>query len=306
MLKVMFNSIKNKKNRLDKFFFNAVCSGIKKTPAVRCDPASDVLVLSQLHHPDVIMYMLAAKSFARYIRPKEFVIVDDGLSESDRHLLSSHFENMRFIPSAGVSRGVCPAGGCWERLLAIVAENEHNHIIQLDADTLTIGRPDEVLKCIDEGHSFVMGTHTGRYLVSLTDAARHAAKATSKHVQNLAEQAFARYPCHEELKYVRGCAGFSGFAKGSLSLSNVEAFSNRMEQLLGKDKWHEWGSEQVTSNFLVANTPGAVVLPVERYPFWAPAHNLDKAAIVHFFGTFRFSGGMYVQQSLRLIKKFAA
>lgn len=290
-------------NKWNKYFFNALCTGIKRTPPVSCDPASNLLVLSQIHHPDVTMFMLAAKSFTRNIRPKGFVIVDDGLTESDRHLLSNHFEHMQFIPSANVAIGTCPTRGCWERLLAIVSENERNYVIQLDADTLTIGRPDEVLKCVTEGRSFVMGTHTGRHIVSLSEAGNNAVKATSKHVQSLAEKAFSSYPGHEQLKYVRGCAGFSGFAKGTLSLSNVEAFSTHMEQLLGKDKWHEWGSEQVTSNFLVANTPGAAVLPVERYPFWAPGHDLSDAALIHFFGTFRFAEGMYLRQARRLIRE---
>jgi hypothetical protein len=299
----MFQTIRSK---LEKFLFNTLCAGVSHTRPVQCDPASDVLILSQLHHPDVTMYMLAAKSFARHIKPKGFVIVDDGLTEKDRILLSNHFENMRFIPSASVARGACPARGCWERLLAIVDESNRSYVIQLDADTLTIGRPDEVLQCVAEHRSFVMGTQSGRHLVSLAEAGRHASKFSGQHVQGLAEQAFSRYPDNDQLKYVRGCAGFSGFARGTLSLARIEEFSTRMEELVGKSKWHEWGSEQVTSNFLVANTPGAMVLPVERYPFWAPGQDVGNAALVHFFGTFRFAGGMYQRLARRLIKSSTA
>lgn len=79
-----------------------------------------------------------------------------------------------------------------------------------------------------------------------------------------------------------------------------------MQQQVGKQKWHEWGSEQVASNFMVANTDNAIVLPVDRYPFWQPCLDINRAVLIHFFGTFRFIGGMYVRQGLRLIKQLSS
>jgi hypothetical protein len=265
-----------------------------------------LLILSQLHHPDMTMYMLAAKSFARYVRPGGFVIVDDGLTAADLKLLSAHFENMRFISSASVARGACPSRGCWERLMSIVAENEQHYVIQLDSDTLTIGKPNEVLQCVNEHRSFTLGTPTGQQVLSLADASRDADRSPSDHVQSVAERALTRYPGHEQLKYVRGCAGFTGFPRGSLSAAAVEKFSSRMEQLVGPAKWREWGSEQVTSNFLVANMPDTLVLPVGRYPFWSPKRDLRDTALIHFFGARRFSGGMYRRQACEIIDELGA
>lgn len=299
----MFSKLRK---RLRTRWFNLHARGIYDTPKVRCDANSPLLILSQLHHPDLTMYLLAAKSFARHVRPGGFVLVDDGLTQDDRRLLTEHFENLRFVPSASVARGACPARGCWERLMGIVAENDRHDVIQLDADTLTIGRPDEVLQCIAEGRSFTMGTRSGRHAVSLAEASRQAEESPSEHVQSVSERALAGYPGHEHLKYVRGCAGFAGFARGSLSAPAVEAFSTGMEALVGRAKWHEWGSEQVTSNFLVANMPGSLVLPVERYPFWAPGRDIGHAALIHFFGTFRFSGGMYRRLARRIIAELRA
>jgi len=79
-----------------------------------------------------------------------------------------------------------------------------------------------------------------------------------------------------------------------------------MEQLVGPSKWREWGSEQVTSNFLVANMPGSLVLPVGRYPFWAPKRDLCETALIHFFGARRFSGGMYRRQARAIIDELRA
>jgi hypothetical protein len=288
---------------LDRAWFSFRCKGIFKTPLVKCDPQSKVVIVSQLHHPDVTMYVLAAKSFSRFVKPREFVIVDDGLRERDRSILKQHFESIRFVSSAGVRPGTCPVGGCWERLLTLSQENESHYVIQLDADTLTVAKPKEVLECIAQDRTFTLGTMTGRHVVGFEEAAQHARKHTSKHVQNRAEAALGDYPGKEHRKYVRGCAGFTGFAKGQLSADDIVAFSANMENLVGRDKWREWGSEQVTSNYMAANAPESLVLPVERYPFWKPGLDLSQAVFVHFFGTFRFVGGTYMRQSLQLIEQ---
>lgn len=290
------------KRKLDRAWFNFRCAGIYQTPPAKCDPASKVLIVSQLHHPDMTMYMLAAKSLGRYIRPQGFVIVDDGLLPEDKHTLAAHFESIRFVTSDSMRSGSCPRGGCWERLLTLAHENQSHYVIQLDSDTLTLTEPKEVMGCIAKGSSFTLGTSSGTHFVALSEASQQANQSPDKHVQNHAERALGEYPGKSELKYVRGCAGFTGFAPGRLSIAEVEKFSLQMQQLVGKPKWHEWGSEQVASNFMVSNADDAVVLPVDRYPFWKPGISVMHAVLVHFFGTFRFAGGMYVRQGLRIIQ----
>lgn len=291
------------KEKLARAWFNFRCSGIFDTPPIQCSPDSDVVIVSQLHHPDMTMYMLAAKSFGRYIKPREFVIVDDGLLPEDRRILAKHLSAVRFVPSREVQLGVCPKGGCWERILSLSKENEANFVIQLDADTLTLGEPSEVMQCLAQKRTFTLGTSTGREIVGFDEASRYAHEKANDHVQNHAERAFGQYPGHEHLKYVRGCAGFAGFAQSQLPRAGIEAFSGQMATLLGKQKWSQWGSEQVTSNYMAANAPDAVVLPVERYPFWRPDVDIGAAVFVHFFGVFRFKEGMYTRQGTRLIRE---
>ncbi|MEN6584668.1 MAG: hypothetical protein ABFE02_01275 [Sulfuricella sp.] len=294
------------KRKIDRAWFNFRCSDIFNTPPIKCDPASDVLIVSQLHHPDMTMFMLAMKSFARFVRPQGFVIVDDGLLPEDRRILSNHFDAIRFVPSKGVAVGTCPTGGCWERLFTLSQENTDHFVIQLDSDTLTLSEPTEILECLAQKRSFTLGTSTGRQAVGFSEASRFAHESTSNHVQSHAERALANYPGHEHLKYVRGCAGFTGFAKGQLLPEKIQEFSTQMEKLLGKEKWHEWGSEQVASNYMAANAPDSLVLPVDRYQFWSPKVDNAKAMFVHFFGEFRFMGGMYVRQARSVIRQLSA
>lgn len=288
-------------NQINRFWFDFCCANIYKTPPVTGDPFSKVLIVSQLHHPDLTMYMLAAKSLVRYVNPCGFVIVDDGLLQQDKHILSDHFSPIRFVPSQEVKIGKCPRGGCWERLLTLSEENSNQYVIQLDADILVLDEPIEVKECINQSATFTLGTSTGQRFVGLSEASQFADDHKSNHVQNRAEHALGQFSDKDNLKYVRGCAGFTGFAKGQLSVDKIEKFSIQMEALIGKDKWREWGSEQVTSNFMAANAQNSLVLPVNRYPFWRPDADISQAALVHFIGSSRYYKSMYLQQSRRVL-----
>src|SRR3546814_2103893 len=70
-------------------------------------------------------------------------------------------------------------------------------------------------------------------------------------------------------RYVRGCAGFAGFARGGDARMLAETFSQEATRLLGAERWARWGSEQVASNMIVANDPNALLLPYDHYfNFW--------------------------------------
>lgn len=294
------------KRRAGKAWLNLRCRGIYASAPVVCDPASPVVVVSQVYHPDMTMYLLAAKSFARYVRPKAFVLVDDGLTADDRLVLQRHLGTVEFIDRLAVPTDGLPAGGCWERLLTLAAHNRDHYAVQLDSDTLTLARPAEVLACIAQRRSFTLGTHSGRKAVPLTEASRYAQARRDAHVQSVAECALDQLAPGQPLLYVRGCAGFAGFAPGYLDIARIRDFSRRMEALVGQAKWQQWGSEQVTSNFFAANAPDSLVLPVDTYPFWGPDVDIERAVFAHFFGTFRFSGGVYAKKGAKIAALGAA
>ncbi|MEW5770619.1 MAG: hypothetical protein AB1831_09680 [Pseudomonadota bacterium] len=296
----------NLRKTLSKRLFDLRCRGIFDTPPVTLSPQSKVVVLSQIYHPDLTMFMLAAKSFMRYVSPRLLVLVDDGLTEDDRATIRRHFSDVRFIATAEVRNERCPKGGCWERFLAITDLVADDYVIQLDADTLTMQAPTEVLECLRSGRSFTLGTDTGRETVPLAVAGEFARATPNDHIQNVAERALPELPEAEKYRYVRGCAGFAGYAPGQVDRARVEAFSALMSGIVGAERWRQWGSEQFTSNFMVANIPDSVVLPVEQYPFWKPGVDLGQAKLIHFFGTYRFKGGGYARLSRRLIKQLLA
>jgi hypothetical protein len=297
----MFYKLRRVKDKIDRLVFDFRCKGVYKTPPVTCDPTSDFVLVSQLHHPDMTMFMLAAKSLLRYIRPKGLVLVDDGLTATDRDVLKAHFDNVIFIERREIKTEHCPSGGCWERLLTLSEVNTDSYVIQMDSDTLTLNEPTEVIDCISKKSSFTLGTSSGRSFVGFDSASEYASSAQSLHIQNLAERGLGRFPGKEKLKYVRGGAGFTGFAKGHLPRGRIQSFSKQMASLVGEERWKEWGTEQVSSNYMAANAPVSIVLPVDKYPFWMRGVDLNKAVFVHFFGTYRFQDGEYLRRGMAVI-----
>ena len=75
-----------------------------------------------------------------------------------------------------------------------------------------------------------------------------------------------------------------------------------MVALIG-DKWQEWGSEQVSSNYLIANSPNSFVLPYPKYAFYWKDADLIDSAFLHFAGTYRFDNGLYKKLSRQVIEQ---
>ena len=166
---------------------------------------------------------------------------------------------------------------------------------QLDADTITLGAISEIREAIAENRSFVIGTRDNQDFEMMPAAVKggHLRLERSLHVQNLAEANFDKLAGYENMRYVRGCAGFSGFAKDSVSQDYIETISAQMYQAIG-DRWNEWGTEQVMSNIVVSNSPDAVVLP---HPKFCNCKSIADGLteFIHFIGTCRFVRGTYAR-----------
>ena len=75
---------------------------------------------------------------------------------------------------------------------------------------------------------------------------------------------------------------------------------------LGAD-WKRWGTEQVTSNYLVANAAGTTVLPFPKYG--TPDCARAETAFLHFIGSMRFVNSKYETTSrdaIRLLTRAAS
>jgi hypothetical protein len=224
-------------------------------------------------------------------------ILDDGsLTGADKELLAEHLRGVEFLDLAAVRTDACPAGGTWERLLWIARLSRDRFVIQLDSDTLAIEALPEVLDCIAQGRSFAIGTWDKQRFETMEArqavAAKHlASQQGTPHVQLLAEAHFGKLQQYKTLRYVRGCSGFAGFARGSVDLHFIEDISKQMGAAIGR-AWHGWGSEQVMSNIVVANDPNAIVLPHPKYCDCTKL-KVGSSVFVHFIGSCRFAGSTY-------------
>jgi len=278
---------------------------ILKTPPLS---GSDdgAIVFSQLQHKDVLAYLVAAKSFALSTGYGRFILLDDGsLTAEDRALLRQHLPRMEFRTMSEVHYGNLPVGGTWERLITICDLAERDFVIQLDADTLTCGPLDEVKACVARGHSFaLMAGHTAEML-PVARIAELAPVHRDHHIQIVAEGKLGELDPAIATRYGCGCSGFAGFAPDPQRRAALERFSARMEELLGP-RWREWGTEQVSSNFLVARDPYGILLPYRRYRNFGGEALTDAAVFVHFFGTFRYDEGTYRRMARELAARLNA
>lgn len=250
-------------------------------------------LLSMVHHRDVECYLLAVKSLVRFLAPRHIIVVTDpSITHADRCIIASHIPDIIFLRAENHRDPELPIGGCWERLIAIADSVGDDYVVQLDADTVTLADIPEVRAAIRSRQSFVLGTVDGQDFVSGMAAAKWAQdeQTGDDHVQLIAESHLDRLPDVERRRYVRGCAGFSGFAQGSFTRSDLRELSRHMEDALGS-RWSAWGSEQFASNFIVANTAEAIVLPHPKYCH--PGRERAGAAFLHFIGYVRFVNGRY-------------
>ena len=262
-------------------------------------------------HRDLTQYLVAIKSFTYHAPPKKIYVLDDGsLTIDDKALLESNIPTLKLLRLDDFTSESCPRGGCWERLLAVAALTKDDYVIQMDADTLTSGAINEVTECVEKEISFAISTSPSFRTVipmgNIIKATRdYQKKQLDKgivldHVQMLAEASFDKLKGFGELKYIRGCAGFSGFAKGSVDTGFIDDVSSQMFDAIGT-KWREWGSEQVMSNIVVANSAKATVLPHPKYSNCNEMKD-QNTNFAHFIGICRFTDTRYVRRALGVIK----
>lgn len=295
------------KSQVGRELFDRHCRGILTVPPARTLASSGTLVISQLQHKDLLMYLVAIKSFASRVPVGDVLILNDGsLDAQDKQVLLTHVPGVTISPIEAYRSPRCPSGGTWERLLAIAQHSAQRYVVQLDADTVAVAALAEVEVAAAEGVSFALGTWDGQQIETLAQRAADARRlnvSPRDHIQVAAEKVFDQVPGFEQLRYVRGCSGFAGFAPGSLTPQFIETFSGHMTSLLGT-RWTEWGSEQVMSNIAVANSPRLTVLPHPRY--CDCNHVSEETAFIHFIGDCRFRGDAYRKAAADQVAQLAS
>ena len=259
-----------------------------------------VILFSMIGTAVLLPYLVAVKSLHFHLKRGRIVLLNDGtLTANDRALLAYHCDNPTILEKTDIDPAPCPRDNCWERLIAILDSRNDAYVIQLDSDTVTTGPIPEILAAIDSNRSFTLaggieeadyGFRSGREIAAIF----HANGPTIEHVQAHAEAAMATLPNADTARYVRGCAGFAGFARNDSGRTKVAAFSEAMDERLG-DRWQQWGSEQVASNYVIANDPDPLLLPYDRYVNHWEEPLPAAPAFVHFIGTYRFRRGNYAR-----------
>lgn len=274
-------------------------------------PRDDGVVLFSMIGTKVLLpYLVAVKSLHRQLGRGRVVVMDDGtLDDDDRALLHRHLGGPEIVALAGVDTDPCPRGGTWERLLAILDARATDYVVQLDSDTVTLGPVPEVAAAIEAGRSFSLrGEATAALMPVDAFVASLPHEEPPLHIQKAAERQLVglALPDRPSQRYFRGCSGFTGFAPGAAGRGLAEAFSTAMAARLGTARWREWGTEQVTSSFVLANEPDPLLLPYQRYlNFWDEGVPAD-AALVHFLGTCRFNGAAYLDATRAAIEALSA
>jgi hypothetical protein len=293
------------RSKLSSLKFNYLCRGILDTPPLVMRPAPLRLV-SIISHRDLRMYLLAIKSLYSTLGEGRILILSDGtLTARDASLLRAHLPDLWLGTVDEMDTGRCQRGGTWERLVWIHDLTRDYYVIQVDSDTVTCGAIPEVVDCYRRNCSFALGTSTGQCFVSPEESYEVIRHSPSQHVQVLAERNLRHLPDAAGLRYVRACSGFAGFARGAFHRQRLEQFSLEMETLLGA-RWREWGSEQVASNFAIANSSDAIVLPFPKYASFDPNLDWPGCAFLHFIGPHRFAGGVYARVGRAAIARMPA
>ena len=256
------------------------------------------------------MYLLAIKSFVGQLgySPRVVVLSDGSLTPADTALMTTHVPALRVVTIQSISTGKCPKGGCWERLMLISDLVADGYVVQLDSDTLTMQPIPEVVGSIAANRCFtLLGDRSYPHVEPMPDAWTRYKSNGDPQVQAVCERNFNQLPEAKDLSYLRGNAGFVGFAQGSIDREKITQFSELMRRI-AEGTWDKWGSEQLTSNLLIANAHNPLPLPFPRYcSHWAHEDiDYTQSAFVHFIGPFRYAHGMYRRGVGRVLSAIAS
>jgi hypothetical protein len=285
-----------------RYKFNATARKILSTAPV-ARGQEPFAFLSMVQSRDVTAYLVALKSACLHANPSAvYVVCDPSITSEDRAILTTHVPHIQLLDARQFTHPQIPVGGCWERLHAICQLSRDQYLVQLDADTLTTSAMPEVLAAIRGNEAFLLAENAETKLkqVHMVAAAARVTKVNPNHIQTLSESSMDSIGLPANSVYARGCAAFCGFPPDGDRLSQMLNFSSGMRSHLG-DAWNRWGSEQVTSNFLVANSKGVRLLPYPKYG--APETGTKGMEFFHFIGYLRFINDDYRRFSDSVIRK---
>ncbi|MBE0657547.1 MAG: hypothetical protein IH602_07640 [Bryobacteraceae bacterium] len=290
------------RRRLNYSKFDSQTRGVLETPPIAYQDAP-LAIVSMVSNLDPQMYIIAVKALYRRLgRGKIVAIVDADMPESKRALIRKHLVKVEFVHLEDINPGKCQRGGTWERVWYCVNRSAKEYVIQIDADTFCTGGIDEVLECVEANRAFTLSE--GLPIRPLGEWAEIYKQKPGNHIVQTFEERAGEYPDRERLLYVRGSSGFAGFAKGGYDTARLEEFHEIMQGIHG-ERWKEWGTEQIASNYVAANSPDSLALPNPKYSTYMGGPLPEPSSLIHFIGTYRFKDGIFSGLCNREISQFS-
>ena len=291
-------------------YFRLATRGLDDTPTVRARENAPCEAHTMLGRHDVTMYLLAVKSLLSFEPELAVVVHSDGsLTAHDEARIAANVSGVQFVRyELAEQRAKTELTGsllakwrlhdaAYRRLIDVELWRSRDRVIILDSDVLTIRRPDEVLAWIKGGSKpFLLGQPTPGAEREDLSATAHVQKRFLHLVPDLS-RATGNSP-----RFLQGTtAGFCGYAH-ELSLPRIEeALRASLELGLPME---QWGGDQCLIVYLLS-AAGAERLPQDRYLNFEPSlkSQMDRAVMVHFYGTHRFHAGTYPRLAADTVRR---
>jgi hypothetical protein len=291
------------RRKYNEWHYRQIAKGILDTAPIRSTKDAPQYV-SLVCHRDLLPYLVAIKSVFSKIQKGQVVVLNDGsLTPSDLEILRHHLDDPQMFHVDDIDTGPCPSYICWSRLLLISDLVKDGYVVQVDSDIVAQSDVPEILECLEQDQGFMIVNPRNPGRVSFVEMTQwleeHGWRPSS--IQLRAEHALKNLPDPENRFYVRGTAAFVGFPKDSIRREDIYRFSQEVEPHVG-EIWHNWGSEQTTTNHVVGNMKNLRLLEFPDYINHTPKVDVAQSKIVHFFGTHRFFNGRYVTSSRQAIR----
>lgn len=303
------------RKRINTFRFGLAARGVYRAPPTPCDPGADCTIHTMLGHADFLMYLVAIKSFFRF-RPVARVAAhsDGSLTPEDEAMLREHVPGIRVVTREEANERAKSRlnpfllewrarDASWRRVLDTELFCETPRRMIIDSDILTIRKPDAVLEWVagsGAGRPLMFGAPDGPPTGPIPET------PGPKHIQTVFREKLAGVATGSGRppEYYQGAtSGYYGCGT-EVSLPEIERVLRA-----GMDAgvpMAEWGGEQCLVVYLLS-TSNPVRLDPRKYANFAPevVPRLNDVAVAHFYGTFRYYGGIYPRLAATAVREMS-
>jgi hypothetical protein len=306
----MFYRIRNRAHYLK---FSMQTSHLSDTRPLPCHPDAPCDVHTMLCKADMQMYLIAIKSLLRFGGSLAVTAHSDGtLDSADIALLQTHIPGIRLVlpeqADAFATKRLGADSFLWKwrnhdasyrRVIDTELWSRAPRRIIMDSDILVLGWPPVLSEWIARGGPpLLLGQPQPLAAPALDQSAPSNEFIQTVFMRRLPQLSL---PDGSPAVFLNGTT--SGFYACQDELS-LEAISEALQRALDAGiPMKDWGGEQCLVIYLLSNA-GARRLPRDECFNFTPAETprLDRAHIVHFFGTHRFHKGLYPSLARAVIR----